>query len=221
MRFIRKFLQNNRAYLIPYFILLAIITVVLIIFKKETIHLAINQYHSQFTDIFFKYFTNLGDGLFAYIIAIVFLFFSFRNALLIGLSTAFSGLIAQFIKRVIFHDVERPLKLLAKTPIHIVEGVKMYTNFSFPSGHSTTIFTLCMCLAALSSSMFTKIVLLCTAILVAFSRVYLSQHFLVDIYAGSIIGTLTAILMFYIIQKQKASWLDLSLIKLKKKKDPK
>ena len=38
------------------------------------------------------------------------------------------------------------------------------------------------------------------ACLVAFSRVYLSQHFLIDIFAGSMIGvsvTLTLYLVFY------------------------
>lgn len=35
------------------------------------------------------------------------------------------------------------------------------------------------------------------ALLAAYSRIYLSQHFFADVYAGSLIGVLTTILVYY------------------------
>lgn len=218
MNHIKNFFGKNKVYLICYFLILVIVSILLLIVPKATIHLTINQYNSEIADLFFKYITHLGDGWVPVIISIAFLFFSFRYAIIIGLSSSISGLLAQFFKRLIFHDVARPVKYLADFQLHLVDGVKMYTSFSFPSGHSTSIFTLCMCLAAISSSMLTKIVLLCIAVLVAFSRVYLSQHFLIDIYAGSMIGTFTAIIIVYYMSGLKAAWLDKSLLSIRRSK---
>lgn len=218
MSFVKQFLGKNKDYLLYFLFFVITITIILLIYPKAVIHLTINKFHSNAADYFFKYFTHLGDGLVLVLTTIILLFFSFRHAILIGLSYSLSGLLVQFFKRVIFHDVARPVKYLADYPLHLVDGVQMYTNFSFPSGHSTSIFTLCMCLATLSSSLLMKIVLFCIAVIVAFSRMYLSQHFLVDIYAGSIIGTFSAIIVFYFISKQKALWLDKSLPVFIKKK---
>jgi membrane-associated phospholipid phosphatase len=46
---------------------------------------------------------------------------------------------------------------------------------------------------------------------VAFSRVYLSQHFLVDVLAGSLLGTLSALFFYWYFQRLKPQWLDCSL----------
>jgi len=218
MVFLKQLFNNNKVYLIGYFILLVILVFVLITGEKGEIHIAINKYHSTVTDYFFKYFTNFGDGVVPFILTAIFLFFSIRNALLIFLSGSLAGLLAQFFKHVVFYDAERPIKYLADYPLHLIDGVNMHTMHSFPSGHSATIFALCLSMAVQTSSLFLKIVLFCTAVLVAFSRVYLSQHFLVDAYAGSIIGTLSAIIVIYFISRQKALWLDISLPEIIKSK---
>jgi membrane-associated phospholipid phosphatase len=54
------------------------------------------------------------------------------------------------------------------------------------------------------------------ACLTAFSRVYLSQHFIMDIYAGSIIGTLTAIGFYYLFYSREREWHAWNLNKIRK-----
>jgi membrane-associated phospholipid phosphatase len=209
----RAFIAKNSFFLLCWSVWALFITPVILFIPKGVSHLFINRYHLPLTDIFFKYFTNLGDGLMPFIIALVMAFFSYRKSILILASGIISGLLAQILKRIIFINAIRPAKFFESSTLHFVDGVKMYLEHSFPSGHSATIFALCLCLASLTTSNLKKIVLFCTAILVAFSRVYLSQHFLMDIYAGSIIGILSAAVVIIYLDKQNNSWLDSSFIK--------
>ena len=209
----RGFLVKNKIFLILCFIWILLLTPLIILVPKGTSHLFINKYHLSETDIFFKYFTNLGDGLVPVLIAFVLVFFSYRKSLLILASGSIAGILAQLIKRFIDLSNFRPIKFFESSTLHLVPGVKMFTDFSFPSGHSATIFALCFSLASIITSKFWKIVLFCTAVLVAYSRVYLSQHFLVDIYAGSIIGILSATIVIIFLDKQNNNWLDSSFTK--------
>ncbi|NJK86360.1 MAG: phosphatase PAP2 family protein [Bacteroidales bacterium] len=66
--------------------------------------------------------------------------------------------------------------------------------FSFPSGHATSAFALFFCLAVLVHQNSMKLLFFMSALLISFSRVYLSQHFLLDVYVGSFIGLIISIL---------------------------
>ena len=61
-------------------------------------------------------------------------------------------------------------------------------QFSFPSGHSITAFSVAVCLAHFYPGMTTG--LMFCAVSVAISRVMLGMHFLSDVIAGSFIGVL-------------------------------
>ena len=49
------------------------------------------------------------------------------------------------------------------------------------------------------------------AIIVAYSRMYLSQHFLIDVTVGSFIGSIAAVLAFWWISHYRKAWLEKSL----------
>jgi membrane-associated phospholipid phosphatase len=209
----KTFINKNKFFLLLCTFWVLALAPVIIFIPKGTTHLFINSYHSTITDLFFKYFTNLGDGVVPFILAIIFLFFSYRKSILVVASGLAAGIFVQILKRFFFEDVNRPVKFFGPSELHLVDGVKMNFEHSFPSGHSATIFALCFCLASLTSSKLKKIVLFCTAVLISFSRVYLSQHFIIDIYAGSIIGILSAIIVIVFLNRQNNNWLDSSLIK--------
>jgi membrane-associated phospholipid phosphatase len=62
-----------------------------------------------------------------------------------------------------------------------------------------------------------KVLCLPAATAVAFSRVYLSQHFLMDIYAGSIIGVTAAVLVYRLMAYSPRNWYNHSWSGLIKK----
>ena len=155
-------------------------------------------------DNFFKYFTHIGDGItVAVIVLAVSLIYrkKFVQYFTLGISTfAISGLAAQFFKRLIFYDIRRPVSVFGPEHLNLVEGVHMHGSNSFPSGHSTVSFALFIFIAFIFRKYrFVQILCAVLAILAAFSRVYLSQHFIEDIVAGAILGIITFYFLFWII----------------------
>jgi len=52
------------------------------------------------------------------------------------------------------------------------------------------------------------------AVLVGYSRIYLSQHFLFDVYFGALFGVISAFIIIFMMQKFNQEWLDKSLVKI-------
>lgn len=173
-----------------YVTFLILLVVLISSFDKYSLHLLTNQYHNKFLDVFFKYTTFLGDGIMFGILFIAFLFIRKKVAYAFAVSGILTLLITHLLKKIIFKDIPRPLGHFGEGTLYLVDGVEMALANSFPSGHTTTAFAiftiLCLCFNKY------KLQYLCVflAIIAGVSRVYLSQHYWVDILAGSIIGIL-------------------------------
>jgi membrane-associated phospholipid phosphatase len=208
-----KFCKDYKWFILPYLVFLGIMLPLLSVFPKDKLHIIINFYHAPFFDVFFHYLTWLGDGLFIVSVVILLLFLSFRKAFMVGITYAASGLFVQLLKNFVFTGCVRPVKYFAgKYALHLVDGVTMFNDHSFPSGHSASAFGLFLCIAFLSRNSTLSFFMFLAALLVAFSRVYLSQHFLGDIVAGSLVGSLSGVFFGYYFQKLNNQWLDGSLI---------
>lgn len=209
----RNLVKSHLVYFCFYLFFFVTSSIILTVHTKKSIHLYLNSFHSSFTDFFFQYATYLGDGLAILAISIILLFISKRMALQVALSGIFSGFIAQFLKKVVFGPTLRPSAYFQELGIDLyyVPGVDLHSSFSFPSGHSTAIFALITSLVLFQKSKKLELVLFLIALLVAYSRIYLSQHFLSDILFGSSIGLITACLIFL--------WLYSSKMLAKKKLD--
>jgi membrane-associated phospholipid phosphatase len=126
-----------------------------------------------------------------------------------------TGLFVQLMKRLFFEDMVRPAGYFQDlAQLHVVEGVVLLSSRSFPSGHATTAFALFLCLALLLKSRFMKLICFLLASLAAFSRVYLSQHFLIDVYAGSIIGCIGALAFYPVFFREDRKWHAWTVLKL-------
>lgn len=183
--------KNNKVFYLLFLCFLISGTIAIVRTDQFQLHIWFNGFvGSKPLDTFFKYITYLGDGLFLVILALVLFFFNFKNGLFLLTSYALSGGFTQFMKEVFFDDVNRPFfyRSYHGLKINIVEDVHMYIHNSFPSGHSTSAFCLFFCLSYMVKPVWAKLALFIVGILTAFSRVYLSQHFFEDIFAGSIIG---------------------------------
>lgn len=198
--------KANYAFFIPYLIFLLGGGFVLVIWNKPEIHLFINNYHSPGFDIFFRYCTLIGLG---WLIIPVVLGVSFlRLRYVISSLAAFllSTIINDTIKQVV--GAARPAEYFGEMhqSLYYVPGVEIYHWNSFPSGHSATAFCLFCILALVMRSNIAKFAWFVIALLVAYSRMYLSEHFLIDVYAGSIVGVLSTIICYYTAMKME--WLN-------------
>lgn len=182
--------RESRDFFVLFFIWLVIGGIILLLTEKLDLHLKFNSYNHPITDEFFKYATYLGDGIFAGFIALLVFFYKVRYGVVAVISFAGAGLLAQLLKRQVFSDFKRPSKVFEQiADLHFIDGVNLHTNFSFPSGHATVAFSIFFLLGFISRNRLVEVFCFIMAFLVAFSRVYISQHFFEDIYAGSILGT--------------------------------
>ncbi len=194
-----KKLSEYRLFFFVYALFLLAGGIVLLAYSRTVIHLEVNKFFNDGADLFFKYITHLGDGLAVLAISLFLFFVSKRYALLVGVSGLLAGTVAQFLKRVVFGPVARPSRFFTDLGIdlHYIQGVELRELFSFPSGHAATAFALALSLAFILRTRSWQITLLALALLTGFSRIYLSQHFMIDVYFGSMIGCLSAIAVYY------------------------
>lgn len=210
-----QLIKQNRSFLVPYIIFLLIGLAHTIIYSKPELHILSNEANTPFQDTFFRFVTNLGDGALIAVLFIVLLFWSYRNAFTFLTGSLLTALIINLFKKVLLEDVYRPSKyfeLFETYQLHFVEGVQLHSYQSFPSGHTGTAFNLFFMLALLSKGNSLKLFFLFVAAIVGYSRVYLSQHFVIDILAGSFIGTTVMLITYYWFLQRKGKWLDYSVI---------
>jgi membrane-associated phospholipid phosphatase len=211
-----------RIFFFLFFLFLALGLILNLSFSQKEIFFWVNRNNSPFLDNFTRYFTYAGDGITAIIIGILtLLFIKIRHGFAILAGYALEGIVVQILKRLVFTDRPRPWAKYEHTDfVHLVSNFKPYSNNSFPSGHTATAF----CLAALAVLIWPQLkagwLWIIPALLVAYSRIYLSQHYFIDIYAGAITGVLAALPVYYYFYSQKQNptlkntWLDRPLLKL-------
>lgn len=198
-------------YLCLIFLLIAVLNLLFV--DYDQIHFNIYNQHSPQVDFFFKYATNFGDGLFAVFVLLLICWFKPLKYFWLGvLSFAISGLLAQFIKKVIAPSALRPIKVYAMDKLHLIDGVVVNSYHSFPSGHTATAFALFMFLAyVFHKKTFVQIGFALLAVLVGFSRIYLTQHFLIDVLFGALFGILSYCIACYITEKWQFKWYNFTL----------
>lgn len=170
----------------------------LIVFQDVNLHLKINSYHNSFFDLFFKYVTYFGDGVLFPIFIILFLFIKKNESLKFVIASLFTLLVTFVLKKIIFKGAPRPIEFFGQTELHLIEGVKMCHWNTFPSGHSMAAFAMFVLLSLYLKSPLLKKMSILIAVLAAFSRVYLSQHFMLDIIVGGMIGVGIALYSDYL-----------------------
>lgn len=179
------------------------------------LHVLLNNCHTNLLDHFFRLLTFLGDGWFAVIFSMLFIFIRFRYSFMLIGSFIVSGLIAQLLKRILFSDVLRPAAYLDQMPgLELVPGIDLHHTLAFPSGHTTTAFAVLLLTGLIINKKYTVSGFVLLAWLAGLSRVYLSQHFLIDVLGGSLLGVLSALFFYWYFRKFKFAWIDRSLISI-------
>jgi len=193
-------LKQIRFLLIPYLIVLAACLAISVIYTKAQIYFTFNSWHFAYGDEFFALWTNVGDGGVCAAIAVGLLFFSYRKGFLLGTSFILTSIVAQILKHIVASH--RPVVFFKDqmSKIYLIKGVPMLESFSFPSGHTTSAFTAAVVLTYISPRKYWGLLFFVLSVLVAYSRMYLSEHFFEDVLGGSIIGVFVTV--FWI------TWID-------------
>ena len=167
----------------------------LIIIKtdKLSLHLYFNSFYSKIGDFIMPHLTNIGDGLLLLLACLlIFLFRSKRLAILLFIAFLISSGLVQFLKHFVFENHMRPMYVFQHVKgFHQIKDFHNHMSQSFPSGHSTSSFVLFTFLAMnYAKNWQTQILCFIGALFFAFTRVYLSQHYFEDMFAGALIGFL-------------------------------
>ena len=210
-------MKKNSAYkhvlpfLVPTLVLALVLGIALLIIPKAELHLALCQPHTTGLDTIVPIITNLVDWL-PYLCVILLLFYRAGWATFLASNLLLSTIIVQPIKHIV--HAPRPLTWFAENmpdvTLPLVEGVRMNHWLSFPSGHTTTFFvlfySLSIILCAENVTGKTILSLLCflCASFGAYTRIYLSQHFALDIFTGILIALFSTLsLYFFLVKKTK------------------
>jgi membrane-associated phospholipid phosphatase len=197
---VKHFFKQHFIYIGLYLLLFIVLGYVLLTNDKFDIHRWINKHvTNDLIGVLFSYLTHIGDGVFAILLILLMLFFSIRNAMYLLLSYVGASLLTTILKNFFYADYYRPyfmFKYYTSDKLNLVEDVEILSKFSFPSGHATSAFAVFFCLLFMSRNHFLKVFCFAMACIAAFSRTYLSQHWLVDIYVGSLIGVSFSALMY-------------------------
>lgn len=154
--------------------------------------------HTPLLDKILAFITSLGNaGIIWIVLAVVLLILpKTRKAGIIVAAALLMDLILcnlilkNLVARVRPYDVNTAIAILIKKPL----------DFSFPSGHTAASFAAmtALVLAKMKKAWIAALVL---AVLIAFSRLYFYVHYPTDVLGGAIVGILSGIIGYAIVEK--------------------
>lgn len=210
MNKLRSILFANRWFFCCYLLFFFAGLAVVLARGKAGAFLLLNPYHRSPLDLFFTNYTYLGDGLFALaVILVLAIRRRYPAACEVLIAFLLSALVAQILKNVF--SMPRPREFFNQGQYegpytYFIQGVTLRGFSSFPSGHSTSIFALATMLAMLGSGKHWNWLYLFAAIAVGYSRIYLGQHFLNDVLAGSMTGVIVAVAVHCLFSERIGAW---------------
>jgi membrane-associated phospholipid phosphatase len=195
---LKDFIYGNRVFLLLYLVFLIVGGILIVIYERGDEIIYFNSLHTSFFNHFFRWTTMLAELPAFFLILLVALFSAYGQGLLLWINSLFVFATVQVCKRLIFANEVRPSVFFeGKMNLSFVQGVAIERWHSFPSGHTATAFALFFMLSILTKDKRWSYFLFAVALLVGISRVYLLQHFLRDVYFGSLIG-ISVTIVFYL-----------------------
>lgn len=191
--------KQNLIYYFTFISLLIPLIVLQLFYPQMDILMYINKHHQDLYDALCLYGTFLGDGWFIVAVSLCLFFFKPRLAILLLVSYLLSSAITQSLKHFVFSEYNRPLWHLQNSPAityYLAPGTDASYSFSFPSGHTTSAFAFFGMLYFFAESNAMRQLWMLLAFFTGFTRMYLLQHFLIDVTVGAFIGFSTAFFVY-------------------------
>ena len=172
------------------------------IFGRDGLFLCFNSNLGVFADTFFSYFTYLAEGWIWIPYLLILVFLLKKDPAFILINFVNSTILTQVPKNVFWPNVNRPIASgIPISQIHTVPGIEVHTYNSFPSGHTATAFSLFLITVYLFPNKKVLLTGVLYALICGYSRIYLGQHFPLDI-AGGIIAALLSVALSIQIRKK-------------------
>lgn len=196
--------SNKTVSIICHLALALLVLPLLIFYKKDESLLFINGHYSSFLDTFMYHITRLPEIAYILFVIALGLFTQKRFFLAVVIGMAICGLTIVLNKYLIFADAPRPFRYLEDQQImfHHVAGIQHHKNGSFPSGHTMSAFCSLALAAFISNNKLMQFFFFLLAAVSGYSRVYVAQHYLIDVYAGALIGFIIALVVFSIFERK-------------------
>lgn len=204
-------IKRNSIFLSLWLTTVVSLTIALCVVDKGTLHLALCDHHTAWADCLMPILSDTCNWL-PYVIAVGLLIWRWRVGLFMTGSLLLSTGLTQAAKHLV--AAPRPLTWFAEhmpdVTLPLTEGVKMHYYLSFPSGHTTTFFCLYFALCVLFTyyqpqqkwtTVIVQVLCFLLAALSSYSRIYLSQHFALDVLAGMCIGVVSVLIVAAIVNR--------------------
>jgi undecaprenyl-diphosphatase len=167
--------------------------------------------HSQGMTSFVQVLTKFGDTEAAVAVAVLGLILLIPKKTRKYGATLFLAIgIGTLLTNVLFKPLisrPRPYVSLADNPVFMKlyneAGALTESDYSFPSGHTTSACEIATALFANVKKKSVKWIFPVYAILIACSRIYLCVHYCTDVIGGAVIGILAGILAYYVVKALK------------------
>jgi len=181
-------------------------------FERQLLFAFVNTHYNDFGNFLMSWCSTMGEAPFIVTAALFsFLVPTNRNIwhfLCMALCLSMPSVVTQIIKH--WLELPRPMTVYAGAKwLHHIDAWPVLHANSFPSGHTTGAFSLFSILAWELPRRYRAFGLFffALALSVAYARLYLAAHFFADVYAGSIAGTLVALLCYVLVMKLKQWYL--------------
>ncbi|MCH1596160.1 MAG: phosphatase PAP2 family protein [Flavobacteriaceae bacterium] len=183
-----------------------------VFYRRGWLFERLNDWHSPFLDGWFTTITWLGDATFAvFILLWLYWFKNYKWVYAFVLGFVLHVIFVHIFKQWIAHGFERPFlyyqQIGLESSFHWIEGVAIRKLNSFPSGHTATAFFFATFLSQLNRKGLVYLWLF-LAIMVGLSRVYIGQHWFMDIYVGMLFGLWSTILSRYLVNRYPRPWFE-------------
>ena len=241
----KQLFQRNSIFIGLSLILLGVLGLALLYIPQGELHLLLCDRHTPARDIFYRYYTQVAEW-FPYIVCVALLLFSrIGDGVFASSAMILSALTTQLFKNII--NAPRPIKWfelnMPDVQLPLTQGVEVHSWFSFPSGHTTSFFALAFVLCVIFTrsprsprsprslrspktykafSCLIQVGLFFLAALGGYSRIYLSQHFARDVFAGILVGVIVTAVCYAVFSRDEdKKWYNYRLLSLKNEKNAK
>lgn len=180
-------------------------------YPKGEVVLLMNRAHSPLWDFVFTKLSSIGNALsIFFFLAIVLWRYELKFLYFFVLAFLLESLVIIVCKNVFFSHEPRPYLFFEAQGIldqvDFVEGVKVNKRRSFPSGHTAYSFCMATFFALKINKKYIAFFLAIFAAFVGMSRMYLVQHFFVDVFTGAMVGIIGTATAYYLVFKTEKKW---------------